>query len=159
MMDLPEELLLQGVQEGKIYLFSADSAIGIGGHLHVCVRRGDRCFLFVVCTSQMSTISRLIQLKRMDAATFPCFKKDNMNKFDEEFTFINCNEVYECSNAVFIQSLSEKKIIPLDGFIDSSGMDQIVRGLLLSRTIPEEIKKLFSNQCLDVFCRSSDSAD
>lgn len=114
-MDLPEALLLQGVQEGKVYYFSADSPVGIGGHLHVCVRKEDRFIVFVVCTSQMSTISRLIQLKRMEAATFPCLKKDNINKFDEEFTFINCNVVYECSHAVFVKSLSEKKIIPLEG--------------------------------------------
>lgn len=158
-MDLPEALLLQGVQEGRVYFFSADSPVGIGGHLHICVRKGDRFIMFVVCTSQMSTISRLIQLKRMEAATFPCFKKDDINKFDEEFTFINCNVVYECSNAAFVKSLSEKKIIPLDGYIDSSGMAQIVNGLLMSRTITEEIKKLFANGCLDDFCGSSESAD
>lgn len=42
--------------------------------------------------------------------------------------------------------------------IDSSGMAQIVKGLLMSRTITEEIKKLFAKGNLDVFCRSSESA-
>lgn len=37
-MELPNDLLAQSVEEGKIYFFRDTCPIGVKGHMHVCIK-------------------------------------------------------------------------------------------------------------------------
>ena len=142
-MDLPGGLLQKSVEEGKIYLFRDDCPIGVKGHMHICIKVIDKVYLFSVCTSQMATIRKHAALAGISLDTYPCFPKDDINKFDADFTFVNCNDVVECSADEFVGYLEAKCIVPLDGVIDDLGMAAIAKGIKLSKTVATEIQELF----------------
>lgn len=142
-MDLPGALLAQSVVEGKIYFFRDTCPIGIKGHMHVCIKIHDKVYIFSSCTTQMATVRRRTELMGVSLETYPCFKKDRVNKFDAELTFVNCNEVYECTTEEFSQYLADHSVIPFDGVIDAAGMAYIAKGIKLSKTVAKEIQDLF----------------
>lgn len=142
-MELPNILLEQSVEEGKLYFFRNDCPIGIKGHMHICIKIHDRIYIFSSCTSQMDTIRRYAALTGISLDTYPCFPKNDVNKFDEALTFVNCNDVYECSAEEFSSYLEAKSVIPFDGVIDADGMSAIARGIKLSKTVAKEIQDLF----------------
>ncbi len=142
-MELPGALLEKSVEEGKVYFFRSNCPIGVRGHLHICIKIHNRVFLFSSCTSQMATISRYVRLTGIDPDTYPCFPKNDINKFDEDYTFVNCNDVIECSFDEFTKYLEAQYIVPLDGIIDENGMSAIAKGIKLSKTVPKEIQNLF----------------
>ncbi len=117
--------------------------IGIKEHMHVCIKRHEKMYFFSVCTSQMATVRRRTELMGMSMDTYPCFAKDAVNKFDEALTFVNCNDVYECSAGEFALLLDDGSVVPFDGVIDSQGMELIAKGIKLSKTVPKEIQDLF----------------
>lgn len=141
-MQLPGILLENSVEEGKIYLFRDNCPIGVKGHMHVCIKIHDRVYLFSNCTSQMKTIRRHAELTGISLDTYPCFPADNVNQF-KELTFINCNNVFECSADEFVQYLDNQYIIPLGGSISAEGMSAIAKGIKLSKTVAKEVQDLF----------------
>ena len=142
-MELPGVLLEKSVEEGKIYYFRDNCPIGVRGHMHVCIKIHGRVFMFSSCTSQMTTIRRYAALTGISLDTYPCFPKDETNKFDKDYTFVNCNDVIECSADEFTHYLDCQYIVPLDGVIDSTGMSAIAKGIKLSKTVAKEIQDLF----------------
>ena len=142
-MELPNDLLAQSVEEGKIYFFRDTCPIGVKGHMHVCIKIHEKVYIFSSCTTQMATVRRRTALMGISLETYPCFKKDEVNKFDADLTFINCNEVYECTNDEFSGYLANQSVIPFDGVIDADGMAAIAKGVKLSKTVAKEIQDLF----------------
>lgn len=142
-MDLPVGLLQKSVEEGKVYFFRNDCPIGIKGHMHVCIKVLDKVYLFSVCTSQMATIRKHAELAGISLDTYPSFPKDELNKFDADYTFVNCNDVVECSADEFVEYLESKCIVPMEGVIDDVGMEAIAKGIKLSKTVAAEIQALF----------------
>ena len=142
-MYLPGALFAQSVEEGKIYFFRNTCPIGVKGHMHVCIRIHEKVYMFSSCTTQMATVRRRVELMGASLETYPCFKKDDINKFDADLTFINCNEVYECTTEEFSEYLADQSVIPFDGVIDANGMAAISKGIKLSKTVAKEIQDLF----------------
>lgn len=142
-MELPGNLLEKSVEEGKIYFFRDNCPIGVRGHMHICIKIHERIFFFSSCTSQMNTIRRYAALTGISLDTYPCFSKNDTNKFNEALTFVNCNDVVECTADEFTGYLNSQCIVPLDGVIDSSGLLSIAKGVKLSKTVAKEIQNLF----------------
>lgn len=142
-MELPQELLSILNFENNIYFFKENCPIGIPNHMHICIKQKDRILLFSTCTSQIDTVYRLAMRRGTDPNTFPCFKKNESNQFDRDLTFVNCNNITECSLEDFNKLVSEKKIICLDGVITDYEMQLIVNGVKLSKTVPMKIKEMF----------------
>lgn len=142
-MELPESLLENTIEEQKIYFFTEKALIGIPNHMHVCIKIKDRILLFSTCTSQMDTVYKLGVLKGWNLNTFPCFKKNKQNKFEEELTFVNCNNIIPCDKNEFIKCLKNRSIIPLEGMFSKEDMKMISKGVHSSFMVPQEIKNLF----------------
>lgn len=142
-MELPESLLENTIEEQKIYFFTEKALIGIPNHMHICIKIKDRILLFSTCTSQMDTVYRLGVLKGWNLDTFPCFKRNEQNKFDRELTFVNCNNIIRCDKSEFMDGLKNRSIIPLDGILSEKDMKMIAEGVRLSIIVPQEIKDLF----------------
>ena len=49
----------------------------------------------------------------------------------------------EYNKAAFLTQVKENKVYKLPGVISDDAMLQIVKGIKLSKTVPENIKKLF----------------
>ena len=141
-MELPLALINETVNETELYFFTKDTAKGVPGHIHVCVKKGDKYILFTACTSQTDTIYRFVTRTNADPNTFPCFAPDNVNCF-KQLTYINCNNIIEYDNADFLNQIKEDKVYKLQGTISDDAMQLIVKGIKLSKTVPEKIKKLF----------------
>ena len=127
-MDLPGSLIGTAVGEGEKYFFTVDCPIGI---------------LFSTCSSQTDTAFRLAQLRGLDLNTFPVFTKNNVNKFQKDITYVNCNNVIEVTEAEFGQLIKEGKVHRLDGHLDAQSMWLIANGVKLSKDVPGRIKDLF----------------
>ena len=142
-MNLPGALLEKSVEEGKVYFFRDTCPIGVKGHMHICIKIHDKVYVFSSCTSQMATIRRHAALTGISLDTYPCFAKNDINKFDADYTFVNCNDVIECTAEEFTQYLADQTVIPLEGIIDANGMAAIANGIKLSKTVAKEIQDLF----------------
>ncbi len=141
-MELPLSLIEETVNETEMYFFTKETEKGVPGHIHVCVRKGEKFILFTACTSQTDTIFKFVTRTNADPNTFPCFAPDNINCF-KQLTYINCNNIIEFDRTEFLNQIKENKVYKLQGIITDDAMQQIVKGIKLSKTIPENIKKLF----------------
>ena len=142
-MELPGSLIGTAVGEGEKYFFTVDCPIGVQDHIHICIKRHNKILLFSTCSSQTDTAFRLAQLRGLDLNTFPVFTKNNVNKFQRDMTYINCNNVIEVSEAEFGQLIKEGKVHRLDGYLDEQSMWLIANGVKLSKDVPRWIKDLF----------------
>lgn len=142
-MDLPVSLIGTSIEESKIYYFTSNSPIGIPQHMHVCIRVKEQMLLFSTCTSQTDTVYRLAVFQKWDMNTFPCFKRNAMNQFTRDLTFVNCNNIIRCSQDDFANYLKQGVIIPLEGVMDEEAMRLIANGVRKSKVVTQEIKDLF----------------
>ena len=142
-MDIPAGLVGAAVGEGEKYFFTVDCPIGIQEHIHICIKRHNRILLFSTCSSKTDTAFRLAQLRGLDVNTFPMFTKNDVNKFQREITYVNCNNVIEISEAEFGQLIKDGKVHRLEGTLDDLSMQLIANGVKLSKDVARRIKDLF----------------
>ncbi len=141
-MELPLSLLSDSACEGNLYFFTEKCPIGIKGHIHICIKVGDEYLLFNTCTSQTNTVYNQITFFDVDPNTFPCIKSDDLNKFQRDLTYVNCNDVTLMSKEKFSDYLSKGIIYPLDGIITEEQIQSILKGVHLSKYVSAKIKKL-----------------
>lgn len=142
-MELPVALMAESVGEGNIYFFTEECPIGVAGHMHVCIKKADEVLIFSTCSSRIDTAFRLAQLRGWDLNTFPVLKKDVVNKFTKDLTYLNCNNVIRCGLGDFSRMLKDGKVRRLDGDLTESDLELVAKGVKLSTIVPENIKKLF----------------
>jgi hypothetical protein len=142
-MELPESLLGAVVGEGEKYFFTVDCPIGVQEHIHICIKRHNKILLFSTCSSQTDTAFRLAKLRGFDLNTFPVFTRNEVNKFQRDMTYVNCNNVIEVSEAEFGQLIKDGKVHRLDGKLDELSMALIANGVKLSPDVERRIKDLF----------------
>ena len=142
-MELPGSLLGAIVGEGEKYFFTVDCPIGVQEHIHICIKRHNKILLFSTCSSQTDTAFRLAKLRGLDLNTFPVFTRNEVNKFQRDMTYVNCNNVIEVSEAEFGQLIKDGKVHRLDGKLDELSMALIANGVKLSPDIERRIKDLF----------------
>lgn len=142
-MELPESLLGAVVGEGEKYFFTVDCPIGVQEHIHICIKRHNKLLLFSTCSSQTDTAFRLAKLRGFDLNTFPVFTRNEVNKFQRDMTYVNCNNVIEVSEAEFGQLIKDGKVHRLDGKLDELSMALIANGVKLSPDVERRIKDLF----------------
>lgn len=142
-MELPGSLLGAVVGEGEKYFFTVDCPIGVQEHIHICIKRHNKILLFSTCSSQTDTAFRLAKLRGLDLNTFPVFTRNNVNKFQRDMTYVNCNNVIEVSEAEFGQLIKDGKAHRLEGKLDEFSMALIANGVRLSPDVERRIKDLF----------------
>lgn len=142
-MELPESLMGAAVGEGEKYFFTVDCPIGVQEHIHICIKRNNKILLFSTCSSQTDTAFRLAMLKGLDMNTFPVFTRNDVNKFQKDMTYVNCNNVIEVSESEFGKLIKEGKVHRLSGHIDELGLLLIANGVKLSPEVERHIKDLF----------------
>lgn len=142
-MELPGSLLGAVVGEGEKYFFTVDCPIGVQEHIHICIKRYNKILLFSTCSSQTDTAFRLAKLRGLDLNTFPVFTRNNVNKFQRDMTYVNCNNVIEVSEAEFGQLIKDGKVHRLEGKLDEFSMALIANGVRLSPDVERRIKDLF----------------
>lgn len=142
-MELPDSLMGAAVGEGEKYFFTVDCPIGVQEHIHICIKRNNKILLFSTCSSQTDTAFRLAKLKGLDMNTFPVFTRNDVNKFQKDMTYVNCNNVIEVSETEFGKLIKEGKVHRLSGHIDELGMSLIANGVKLSPEVERHIKDLF----------------
>ena len=142
-MELPESLLGAVVGEGEKYFFTVDCPIGVQEHIHIYIKRHNKILLFSTCSSQTDTAFRLAKLRGFDLNTFPVFTRNEVNKFQRDMTYVNCNNVIEVSEAEFGQLIKDGQVHRLDGKLDELSMALIANGVKLSPDVERRIKDLF----------------
>lgn len=141
-MDLPEKLLEELVTESEIYYFNNGARIGVPGHFHICVKRKDKLVLFTACTSQINTIISFLANTSTDPNTIPCIHPSQTNGF-RELTFVDCNRVFECSIQTLTENLQQGTVKKRKGKVSLEEMRLLINGIKLSKTVADNIKKLF----------------
>lgn len=142
-MDLPSSLMGAVVGEGEKYFFTVDCPIGVQEHIHICIKRNNKILLFSTCSSQTDTAFRIAKLKGLDLNTFPILTRNEVNQFQRNMTYVNCNSVIEISESEFGKLIKEGKVHRLSGYIDELGMSLIAKGVKLSPEVERRIKDLF----------------
>ena len=141
-MDLPLELLGQVVQEGEIYWFHDGCPKGVLGHRHVCVRHKGQVLVFGACSSRTSTALRLAEIRHEDMNTFPMFMPSTTNGL-KKVTYVDCNKVFTVTEDEFGEWQANAYIERANGAMAEQDMKLLVKGVLLSTQVTEEIKDLF----------------
>ncbi len=142
-MELPLSLISDSIGEGNIYYFTDKCPVGVPEHMHICVKVGDKVFFFSTCTSQTNTVFKSIQYLGKNPNSFPCIHKDDLNKFHQDLTYVDCNKVFAVSSDKFSQFIANGSVRRLDGELSDGDMKAIVKGVLSSDDIPDDIKDLF----------------
>ena len=142
-MDLPSSLMGAVVGEGEKYFFTVDCPIGVQEHIHICIKRNNKILLFSTCSSQTDTAFRIAKLKGLDLNTFPILTRNEVNQFQRDMTYVNCNSVIEISESEFGKLIKDGKVHRLSGHIDELGMSLIANGVKLSPEVERRIKDLF----------------
>lgn len=142
-MDLPSFLFSQNLKIRHIYFFrSVPPGNGVAKHMHICITRRDgKKLFFVVCTTQYNTIINFINKRGFDNSTAVGIARDAFNNFDEEYTYINCNNVFECTEIEFNDAY-DKGEIDYIGEVSESAYSQIIHGICNSPMVEGEIKDL-----------------
>lgn len=143
-MDIPVSAFGATVEEGRMYFFKSDCPIGVKDHIHICIKRGDKIFLFVAGSSKVEKAIKRAQILGYDINTYPIFKATDLNKLDKPMTYVDCNRPIEISHEVFCDLLKENKIYELNGEFDSESLDIIIKGVNLSNLVETRIKDLLS---------------
>lgn len=141
-MDLPSALFGATVSEGKMYFFKTDCPIGIKDHIHVCIKRKERIFLFAACSSQVEKAIRRAQILGYDLNTYPVFTANDINQLKKGQTYIDCNNPIETTVEGFSELLKSGKVYELNGSFDAASLSLITRGIKISTQVEERIKKL-----------------
>lgn len=141
-MDLPETLLEELFAEAEIFFFNNGAQIGVPGHFHICIKRKDRLIFFTACTSQINTIINFINNTSTDPNTIPCIHPNQTNGF-RELTFVDCNRVFSCSIQTILEDLKKGAVKRGKGKLSLEEMQLLVNGIKLSKTVADNIKKLF----------------
>jgi hypothetical protein len=143
-MRLPFPLFEQSIQEKKIYIFRKNSPFGIDEHMHICLKKPDGNVLyFVCCTTKHKTIEKFLQKQNISYSTIVHIKKDNKNCFDDNDTYINCNTIHTGNLQTFFKAYNNYTI-DLIGEISDNHFYQIIKGIMDSPIVTNEIKKALS---------------
>lgn len=141
-MDLPEKLLEELVAETEIYFFNGGTPIGVPDHYHICVKRKERLILFTACASQINTIFTFLSHTSTDPNTIPCIHPNPTNCFGE-LTFVDCNRVFDYDVQAFLGDIRKGTVRKENGHLSLEEMRLLIRGIKLSKTVADSIKKLF----------------
>lgn len=141
-MDLPSALYSSTVDEGKMYFFKSDCPIGIKDHIHICIKRGDKVFLFATGSSQVEKALRRASVLGYDINTYPVFTANDINKLKKPQTFVDCNRPIETTQEEFSELLRNDKVYELPGVFDPASLSLILKGIRISPLVEERIKLL-----------------
>lgn len=141
-MDIPSSLYSATVAEGKMYFFKSDCPIGVKDHIHVCIKRGEKIFLFATGSSQVEKAIRRARLLGYNLNTYPVFPATDINQLRKPQTYIDCNRPIETSHDEFIELLKNGKICEMSGVFDKASLLLISNGVKCSTLVEERIKNL-----------------
>lgn len=140
-MELPSSLTSTLFKEKAVFYFISEQ-VNQEPHNFVVIKNDNNTFLFFsCCTSRHDTVYNHIKRNNYDEATMTSLDY-NKHSFLKKPTFINCNTKIEYSYSVFVD-LYENGKIKHKGSITDEEYENIVKGILLSEEIEEELKDKF----------------
>jgi hypothetical protein len=140
-MKLPVEFFLRGIGEKKVYHFSSTKLHTDVPHYFICVLKVPKETIILVCCTSDKEDKRKKRIEKLGLySTLVWIKPDEANGFTKD-TFVDCNNFFEYSISDF-KVMYEKNLLEYKGEISEVHYEQIVKGLLDSPTIPNEIKDL-----------------
>lgn len=142
-MEIPVSAYSATVAEGKMYFFKMGCPIGIGDHIHVCIYRGDKVFLFATGSSQVEKAKKRASFLKYDLCTYPVFSKNDTNLFEKDETYIDCNNPIETTPEKFAELIQKGWVYELKGHFDSESLQLIAKGVKASELVKDRIKHLF----------------
>lgn len=144
-MELPSSLYGATVTEGRLYFFKSDCPIGVKDHIHVCIKRGERIFLFATGSSQIEKAIRRARILEYDLNTYPVFPATATNQLKKPQTYIDCNRPIETTHEEFSELMRKGQVYELPGTFDAVSLEIILNGVRCSRLVEERIKKLLDS--------------
>ncbi|MBQ3354439.1 MAG: hypothetical protein IKM74_00395 [Bacteroidales bacterium] len=141
-MDIPIQAYGATVTEGKEYFFKSGCPIGVENHIHICIFKDNKVFLFATGSSQLEKAKRRAFFLHYDEKTYPIFTKNGINRFEKD-TYVDCNKPIETTPEKFNELLSQGFVYELPGIIDSDGLSRIAEGVKSSDLVESRIKNLF----------------
>lgn len=140
-MELPSSLTSTLFKEKTVFYFTSEQ-VNKEPHNFVIIKNYNNTFLFFsCCTSQYNTVYNYIKRNNYDEATMTSLDY-HKHSFLKKPTFINCNSKIEYSYSEFVQLYEDGKI-KYKGRISDEEYKSIVKGILLSEEIEEELKDKF----------------
>ncbi len=130
------------ISEKDIYKFSSDfpkgTNQGIPNHYHVCVKVSNCYIIFNCCTSQSGKVHDRI---RFLGRTYVPVTNSKKTHFTQP-TFIDCDNVFTMTPEEFDRFSKEDKIT-FSGLLSGNDYREVVKGILSSDLVEQEIKDLF----------------
>lgn len=143
-MKIPLDLFLQGINEKKVYYFSSVKINTNIPHYFICVLKGEKDTLLLVCCTSDRDDKRKRRIEKLGLySTLVWIKPDNDNGLTKD-TFVDCNSIFEYSIEDF-KTMYQQNILEYKGEITGGHYEQIINGLLESPNITNDIKELIQN--------------
>jgi len=142
MVDFPPEAFFKStLAPGTIYYFvNEEIQFSDEPHYHVIVSiTENEKLLLTITTSQTEKKIKYIEKKKLPYETLVFIKPDEENGLTKE-SAVNCNECY-LVDLDYLRNKYDTDDIQVKGKVKQSILEQIIKGLLASPLIEEEIKE------------------
>lgn len=130
------------VSEKDIFKFTSDfpaaTGQGIPNHYHICVKTEEAYMLFNCCTSQSGKVQNRMKYFGRSYVKVSHMKNTGLS----ELTYVDCDNIFSISHDDFDKYSKEGKIV-FTGMLAGSDYQEVVKGVLASDIVEENIKKLF----------------
>lgn len=139
-MKLPTELFLSTIKSRQVYFFSNEQIKTPIPHYFICIciiSEGN--IFFVCCTSQFEKRKNFIEKRNLPSTTLVWLKPDTKNGLKKD-SYVDCNSYYPIPRSK-IRNLYENDNIEYSGEISEDHYIQILKGLIASPLIEENLKE------------------
>lgn len=143
-MKLPTDLFLKGIAAKKVYHFSSKQLNTAVPHYFICITQTLEESIILVCTTtQFKKRANYIEKVGLPFSTLVRIKPNAENGLIQE-SYVDCNSYFMYEQEEF-RRMYEQDNIDYKGIIDEAVFDELMRGLLDSPKVEENIKELIRN--------------
>lgn len=137
------EFYFSNISSGDILYFSNDMIDNEEPHPHIVILKDDtQKYLFTICTSKVEKTKIIFEKLNKPFETLVIVNPNTNNGLTKE-TAINCNNCFSLSENV-LKYKHQNNLLSHKGKLEPHYFSQIIKGLLFSDEIEEEIKDMIN---------------
>jgi len=137
--------ILGGVQTGAVYYFEEEQLTSPKPHYFIVLNKNPRTeeVLILVCaSSQVEKRKQISKRLKFPAETLVIISPSECPLFTKE-TVVDCNSVFEKNVQSLVDKLEQGKLKICTELMPGQIIDKLVKGIIASTKIAENIKNLF----------------
>lgn len=143
-MQLPPQVILLQIQPKGFYKFGTNRLNTQIAHYFICITISPTLYLMACCTSQIDTVTRLINAKQWPHSSFIYLSPQRYQCLYKD-TYVNANQLFAFSRPellTIINTVSPHHNFMLGEYLNDSDYFQIITAALASPNVERKYKIL-----------------